>query len=145
MKVIFLKDVPRIGKKDEMKEVADGFAQNALLPKKLAVVATQQAIDALEARKKLVADTAHAQVEGMKAEIEKLTAHKLVIEMAANDQGHLFSKFKVEQLKKIFKEKGITFDIKYVVPFELRETGLHMIKVKSPHVTGEFAIEIKGL
>jgi large subunit ribosomal protein L9 len=145
MKVIFLKDVPRIGKKDEVKDVADGFAQNALLPKKLAAIATPQALAALEARKKQAADSAYAQVEGMKKEIEQLSAHKLVVELAANDQGHLFSKFKTEQLKKIFKEKGINFDIKYVVPFELKETGTHTIKVKSPHVTGEFTIEIKGL
>ncbi len=145
MKVIFLKDVPRIGKKDEVKDVADGFAQNALLPKKLATIATPQAIAALEARKKQAADSAYAQVEGMKAEIEKLSAQKLVVELAANAQGHLFSKFKTEQLKKIFKEKGITFDIKYVVPFELKEAGTHTIKVKSPHVTGEFTIELKAI
>ncbi len=145
MKVIFLKDVPRIGKKDEVKEVADGFAQNALLPKKLAKIATPAELAALETRKKQAADSAYALVEGMKKEIEELSAHKLVVVLAANDQGHLFSKFKVEQLRKIFKEKGITFDIKYVVPFELKETGVHMIKVKSPHVTGEFAIEIKGI
>ena len=145
MKVIFLKDVPRIGKKDEIKEVADGFAQNALLPKKLAIIATPQAIAAIETKKQQADVTATAQVEGMKKAIEELTAHKLVVELAANDQGHLFSKFKVEQLKKVFKEKGINFDIKYVVPFELKEVGTHTIKVKSPHVTGEFVLEIKGL
>ena len=145
MKVIFLKDVPRIGKKDEVKEVADEFAQNALLPKKLAKIATPAELAALEARKKQTADAANAQVEGMKRAIGELSAHKIVVELAANDQGHLFSKFKVEQLKKIFKEKGIDFDAKYIVPFELKETGTHMIKVKSPHVTGEFAVEIRGL
>lgn len=145
MKVILLKDVPKMGKKDEVKDVADGYAYNALLPKKLAKIATPAELAALDARKKHDQDVANAQVEGMKKAIEELAAHKLVVELAANDQGHLFSKFKIEQLKKIFKEKDITFDTKYIVPFELKETGTHTIKVKSPQVSGEFAVEIKGL
>ncbi len=145
MKVIFLKDVPRIGKKDEVKEVADGFAQNALLPKKLAKIATPAEIAALEARKKqAVADEA-ARTEGMKSAIEELRSHRLVVDLPANAQGHLFSKFKIEQLRRLFAEKGIRFDTKYVVPFELRETGTHTIRIKSPQMVGEFQIEIRGI
>ena len=44
MKIILLQDVPKVGKKWEVKNVADGFAQNALIPKKLAEVATPSAL-----------------------------------------------------------------------------------------------------
>jgi large subunit ribosomal protein L9 len=143
MKVILLKDVPKIGKKNEIKDVADGFAQNSLLPKKLAQIATPQAIAALKDAQEKAQQVHTREVEGIKSAIEELQAHKITLSLPANDQGHLFSKFKVEQLKKVFKEKSISFDIKYIVPFEFKEVGIHTIKVKSPQVIGEFQIEIK--
>lgn len=145
MKVIFLKDVPRIGKKGEVKNVADGFAQNALLPKGLAKIATPQAIKAMQDQKVHAQELAAQELEKMKKAIESLNDKKITVEIAANDQGHLFSKFKVEQLKKVFASKGIDFDIKYIVPFELKEVGVHTIKIKSPQLSGDFTLEIKGI
>lgn len=145
MKVILLKDVPRIGKKGDVKDVSDGFAQNALLPKGLAKIATPQAIKIMNDQKNHAQELAQLQVEKMKQAIELLNHQKIVVELAANAQGHLFSKFKVEQLKKIFISKGIDFDIKYIVPFELKEVGVHTIKIKSPQLSGDFTLEIKGI
>lgn len=159
MKVILLKDVPKIGKKNEIKDVADGFAQNALLPKKLAQIATPQAIKALQDKQESLLRVENAHNDAMKRDIERLKNEKIVIELPANAQGHLFSKFKIEQLNKIFKEKNIDFDIKHIVPFEFKETGVFTIKVKLPHLTSistkknkittmvsdDFTIEIKGI
>lgn len=145
MKVIFLKDVPKIGKKGEVKNVADGFAQNALFPKKLAKIATPHAIKALEEQKEHAKELEAEQIKKLKETIESLNSSKVVIEANANEQGHLFSKVKVEQLQKALKEKGITLDSKIIVPFELKETGTHTIKVKSPQVSGDFTIEIKAI
>ena len=55
MKVIFLRDVPRVGRKNDTKEVNDGYAVNFLLPRKLAVVATPKAITELKLRQKEIA------------------------------------------------------------------------------------------
>jgi large subunit ribosomal protein L9 len=52
MKVIFIQNVAKHGKINEIKEVADGFAMNVLIPKKQAVMATPQAIKNLEDKKK---------------------------------------------------------------------------------------------
>ena len=52
MKVIFRQDVKGKGKKGEIKEVADGYARNYLLPKGLAVEATRGNVNALEAEKR---------------------------------------------------------------------------------------------
>jgi large subunit ribosomal protein L9 len=48
MRVVFLQDVPRVAKAGEIKEVADGYARNFLIPKKLALLAGPQAISQLE-------------------------------------------------------------------------------------------------
>lgn len=52
MKVIFIQNVAKHGKINEVKEVADGFAVNVLIPKKQAIIATPQAIKNLEDKKK---------------------------------------------------------------------------------------------
>lgn len=145
MKVILLKDVPKIGKKNDIKDVSDGFAQNALLPKKLAQIATPSAIATLKDAQDRLQKAHDQEIEGMKNAIEQLQNQKITLQLPANAQGHLFSKFKIEQLKKIFKEKNISFDTKYIIPFECKETGVHTIKIKSPQVNGEFDIEIKGI
>jgi len=145
MKVILLKDIPRIGKKNEIKNVADGFAHNALLPKGLARIATPHAIKTHEAQLAKQIETEKSKTVTLLKQIEAISNSKIIVELPANEQGHLFSKFKVEQLKKVFKEKGITLDIKVIVPFEFKEVGEHTIKVKTPDVTGAFTVEIKGV
>jgi large subunit ribosomal protein L9 len=50
MRVVFLQDVPRVAKAGEIKEVADGYARNFLIPRKLALLARPQAISQLETR-----------------------------------------------------------------------------------------------
>ncbi len=50
MKVVFLEDVPNVAKAGAIKEVADGYGRNFLLPKKLAVVASPGALSRLEAQ-----------------------------------------------------------------------------------------------
>ena len=52
MKVILLKDVQGTGKKDQIVEVSDGFGRNFLLPRKMAVEATAEAIHSIESAKK---------------------------------------------------------------------------------------------
>lgn len=48
MKVIFLKEVQKVGAKNEVKDVADGYARNFLFPQKLAVVASKANLDELK-------------------------------------------------------------------------------------------------
>jgi len=145
MKVILLKDVPKIGKKNEIKNVADGFAYNALLPKGLAKIATPHTIKELESQITKQKEQKSSEIKRIQKEIEELSQIKITVELPANEQGHLFSKFKVEQLKKIFKEKNITINPSHIVPFEFKEIGEHTIKVKTPELTGEFTVLIKGI
>ena len=76
MRVVFLQDVPRVAKAGEIKEVADGYARNFLIPKKLALLARPQAMLQLETRGKTEAreDTELAalaqQIEGKEVNIK---------------------------------------------------------------------------
>ena len=53
MKVIFLEDVPRVARAGEIKEVADGYGRNFLIPQKLALLANSSAVSTMEAREKI--------------------------------------------------------------------------------------------
>lgn len=44
MKILFLQDVPRVGRRNEVKDIADGYARNFLLPRKLAIIATPEVL-----------------------------------------------------------------------------------------------------
>jgi large subunit ribosomal protein L9 len=55
MRVVFLQDVPKVAKAGEIKEVADGYARNFLIPKKLALLAQPQAISQIETRERIKA------------------------------------------------------------------------------------------
>ncbi|MFH1032263.1 MAG: 50S ribosomal protein L9 [Chloroflexota bacterium] len=68
MKVIFLEEVPKVGKAGEIKEVADGYARNFLIPHKLAVLAKPDAVNLVT---KQIEKRGHQQAE-TEAELEEL-------------------------------------------------------------------------
>lgn len=91
MKVIFLKDVPRVGKKHDVKEVNDGYAQNLLLPRKLAVPATPKAIAELEIRKREIVVEKAVREELLIKNLEELKNKVVRVSAKSDDVGHLFS------------------------------------------------------
>ena len=81
MKVILLKDVKGTGKKDQLLEVADGYARNFLLPRKLAKEATNEAVNAItqakeaeKHRENVRRQEAEAKAQELKSKVIKLTA-----------------------------------------------------------------------
>src|SRR3990167_3785568 len=91
MKVIFLKDIPRVGKRYDIKDVNDGYAMNFLLPRGLAEQATPKAIAQLEQRKKTIAIEREVQEELLLKNLEEIKGKVLHIKARADDKGHLFS------------------------------------------------------
>ena len=108
MKVILTKDVKSQGKKGDLINVSDGYANNFLLPKGLAVPATKQAVNELEGKKG--AEQYHKNVEEQKAKniADRLSEIKVSLSAKAGKEGKLFgsitSKDIAEALEKQFKE-----------------------------------------
>lgn len=92
MKIIFLKDVAKLGKKGEVKEVADGFAQNALFPRGLAEQATPAKIAAANQKQQQTQAQREAAEQAQIAKIRELDGKTFVLRAKADKAGHLYQK-----------------------------------------------------
>lgn len=90
MRVVFLNDVDGVARAGEIKNVADGYARNFLLPRKLAAAATTSTMQQAEARAKAIAKEQEKLDEAAKAVAEKLGAAAVVIKARVGEQGRLF-------------------------------------------------------
>jgi large subunit ribosomal protein L9 len=91
MRVIFLQDVPKVGKRHDIKEVNDGYVMNFLIPRKLAESATQKAVAELEKRKKTIEIEREVQEDLLMKNLEEIKGKVLNIKAKADEKGHLFS------------------------------------------------------
>ena len=89
MKVVFLQDVSAKGKKGEIREVADGYARNFLLPQGLAVPATPTAIKVAETQFEERAQRQVRQQEELGELIERLEGKELYFKARAGAKGRL--------------------------------------------------------
>jgi len=91
MKVIFLKDVPKIGKKYDIKNISDGYALNFLFPRGLAEKATDKAIKDIELKQKEIVIERQIQDELLMKSLAEIKEKSVTIEGKANPKGGLFS------------------------------------------------------
>lgn len=147
MKVILLQDVPRIGKKFEVKNIADGYARNMLFPKKLAEPATKEA----EARASLLKNQAMAegkiQEELLLKNLSLLDGKEVVIKGKANEEGHLFAGIHKDEVLKALKEQ-LHVDVRpdYIdMPKPLKETGESTLKATVAEKSAKFTVRIEAL
>ena len=105
MRVIFLQDVSRVGKKYDMKEVNDGYAMNFLLPRKLAVTATSKAVAELEMKKKEIVIEREVQESLLLKNLEEIKDKAITIKGKANELGHLFSSIHKKEIIEAMREQ----------------------------------------
>ena len=91
MRVIFLQDVPRVGKRHDIKEVNDGYAMNFLFARKLAEPATAKAVAELEKRKKNIEIEREVQMDLLLKNLEEIKGKTITMKAKADEKGHLFS------------------------------------------------------
>jgi large subunit ribosomal protein L9 len=125
MKVIFLQDVPRVGKKYDIKELNDGYALNFLFPKKWAMLATPKAIAEVERHKKEIVIEREVQDDLLAKNLEEIKGKTITIKAKADEKGHLFSsiheKMMVEAMN---KDNHVQIDEKFIVlKKQIKEIG----------------------
>ena len=134
MRVILLKDIENLGKKNEIKEVKDGYARNFLIPKDLAKIATKKAMEQLESQKELEAQKAEEELKKTQASIEAMEGMEFIINVKLGDEGQLFESITPQKIQEILKQSG--FDIKKVqieLNQTIKEIGEFSVKIKFEH------------
>ncbi len=121
MKVIFLKDVPKLGKRDDVKDINDGYVRNFLLPQKLVELATPLALSNL--KKKLGDRKAGQESVDLRNKllIDSITGQSFVVKAKSNDKGALFKSITPKDIISVIKESA-----KIDAPIEIFESGLHL-------------------
>ena len=140
MKVIFTTDVKGQGKKGEMKEVSEGYGRNYLLPRKLAVEATTDNMNALRLKEK--ARAAAIAAEKAKALENAKQLESIVVKVAARagSAGKLFGAVTNQEISDALREQfGIEIEKQKIVQAEpIKSYGSYEVKCK-------FGYEISGV
>ncbi|MBI5003706.1 50S ribosomal protein L9 [Candidatus Kaiserbacteria bacterium] len=105
MKVIFIKDVARVGQRGQAKEVNDGYALNFLIPQGLAEQATPAKIAAWDERQKVEAKQVAEREAGWAQALAKLKGAKVTVSAKGNEKGHLFTKLPVSSIADAIKKE----------------------------------------
>ena len=144
MKIILLKDIPKLGKKYEVKNASDGHAVNFLIPRGLAISATPENLRRFETEK--------AKYDGEKKVHEALLADNikaledtvLTISGKASDKGHLFAALHKEAIAvELEKQARIQLDPSFIqLDHPIKEIGEHMIEVKGEGKSVKFKVVI---
>lgn len=134
MKIIFLQDVPRVGKRHDIKEVNNGYAINFLIPKKLAEPATAKAITLLEKRKNNIEIERKTQQDLLIKNLEEIKDKVLYIKAKADEGGHLFSGIHKKEIVEEMKNQHHTDITEEFIVLEkpIKKTGEFEIPIETP-------------
>lgn len=114
MKVIFIEDVRKQGKKGEIKEVSDGYAKNFLIKNKLAVMYTQGSVNKLNTENKEKAEKEKELVKEAEKTKEKLLKENLVFEVSTGKEGKIFGTVSSKQIHEKLVKLGYNIDKKKI-------------------------------
>ena len=146
MKVILLKDVPKVGKKFEIKNIADGFARNMLFPKKLAEPATAESEARLEKMKLQDAGNKRMQSELLAKNISAVDGREVVISGKANEEGHLFAGIHLGEVTRALKEQlhVDASDEMLSIDKPLKATGVFPVSLQAAGKSATFSVRIEA-
>jgi large subunit ribosomal protein L9 len=124
MQVILQQDIPSLGKKGELKEVAPGYARNHLLPRGLAVEATPQRLREWQQRRDKTETASRQQEEKARQQAEKMSQVELLFKMPAGEGGRLFGSVTPADIADKLAEAGFDVDKKKIdLPEPVKSTG----------------------
>lgn len=134
MKVILLEDIDTLGKKYEVKEVANGYARNFLIPKSLAKPATREALKWLKDQKELIEKEAEEDLKKAQELASGLDDLELNIPVKIGEEGQLFESINNQKIADRLKEMG--FEVKkskIMLKEPIKELGEFPVRINLDH------------
>lgn len=143
MEIILKQDIARLGSKDDIVTVKDGYARNYLIPQKMAIIATESAkkVNAENIRQR-----AHKEAKLKDAATqlaEKLQSVKVSIGAKTSSSGKIFGSVNNIMLAEAINAQGFEIDRKQITVGEVKEIGSHTAKIKlHREVIVDFVFEV---
>ena len=145
MKVILLQDVKSLGKKGDIVEVSDGYARNAIFPKKLGVEANAKNRNNLKLQNQHADKVAQENYEAALALAKELEDKKVTLKMKAGEGGRTFGSVSTKEIAQAVKEQlGMELDKKKMqLADPIRSFGMTEVAIKlHPKVMGKFTVHV---
>lgn len=141
MKVILTSNVDTLGEKGDVVDVSDGYARNYLVPKKLAVKASDGALRQADAMREARVQAEAKELEEARELAASLADTRVVVAARAGDAGNLFGSIGATDVAAaIVKFTGIEIDKKIVdIDNPIKEIGLHTVMLR-PHTEVEVPV-----
>jgi len=145
MKVILQQDVRGQGKRGQLVEVSDGYARNFLLPRKLAIEANADNLNALKLQDEAKARRVEMEKEDARKTAQKLESIQVKIRAKAGTHGKLFGSVTTKEVSEELKKQ---YDIeinkqKIVLDEPIKNFGTYEMKVKLyPEITGTLYVVV---
>jgi large subunit ribosomal protein L9 len=131
MKVILLEDIEKLGKKFDIKEVANGHALNFLIPKGMAKKVTKETLKWLNVQKEILAKKSEEELKKTQEFASSIDGQEIIIPVKIGEEGQLFESITSQKIAEKIKEMG----------FEVKKTQIDLVDpIKE---LGEFPIKIK--
>ena len=148
MKVVLTQDVRGTGKKGAVVDVADGYARNFLLPRKLAVEATTQNVHAAQQKQEANARRAEQEMEQAQQLVQELEGQTFVIPAKTGEGGRLFGAITNREIAEAVNARfDIDLDRKRVVLGEnIKRVGTYEVEVKPyANVSCKIQVEVTAM
>ncbi|MBI5729470.1 MAG: 50S ribosomal protein L9 [Candidatus Magasanikbacteria bacterium] len=133
MKVILLQNVPGVGRADDIKEVADGYARNFLFARHLAVPASEKATNDLALKHKRVAKEAERDLSLQQKVAEKIEGQEIELKEKVSEAGHLYAAVTAVKVAEALKKAGYQITPEQIIMKPLKEAGTFPVKIKFRH------------
>ena len=145
MKVILLQDVKGKGKKGQMLEVSDGYARNFMLPKKLAIEATPDAINTMRMNDKATQERIAREKAEALATSKKLREMTVVVKAKGGGAGRLFGSVTNAEIADALAKQGVKLDKRKIVLNEtIKSVGTYTATCKLGYeITAPLSVKIE--
>lgn len=147
MKVLLLQHVKKLGRKGEIVEVSDGFANNALFPQGLAKQATAKVLNQKKMEERSSQEKEEREKEALLARLAQLKGATIVIEEKLNEKGGLYHALGLKEIiRAIYNQKGLSIPNHcFAELYSLKEAGIYTITLRAYDQDQDFLVEVKGL
>lgn len=145
MKIILTQHIKGIGKKGEVVEVSDGYAQNSLIPKGLAKVATNTALNKIKQAKTAALNKAEREQEKIETTLSLINGKTITIREKLNEKGSLYHALGLKEIIRAVHEQLHlnTPNTLYKEKYAFKEAGKYTLTLEAYNTRSQLFLVIE--